>query len=524
MATNTNFAPVHVTISPARAGDEQEEKKTSVAGSGTEMQNMQRMMWAMQQELEELRQSSRRTIADTLQPVHGEKPGEYHASAAITRPPVVGLQHRATDVRRQSMGFPSNLYAATPRPSATYTPAPRLPRVRQMDSLDEDAEEQHGGTQAAAESAAAAAAAAAAAGQRAAASEPSHDGMPVYDQALERVRKSINTSMKPFHGQTDMDKYNVLDWCEKLDTSFSVHMGTRESGRLGIVRGLLGGAALKWMNRKLVELTEMAERGELGEDIEWKTMRKPFIDAHLGINTIETFKTQLRALRLGSLQTPTPVELNQQFDHLAGLAYPDRRSEMRDTVLGDEYSRIVAASSTTIFRNVMYNQNPTAIEEWKLAVSRRWAAGQLATAVEAQVRGSANVGNGGGRGGWQGKNSKSNTATATVAAALAEAEGLATSDRGEGEPFTGEGEEDLHGMTDTRSGQGGGRGGRGGRGRGGAGGRGSRQHSLSAEQQKQYAEGRCFNCNEQGHVSAKCPKPRHQQQQQQQQGKVSADK
>ena len=63
-------------------------------------------------------------------------------------------------------------------------------------------------------------------------------------------------------------------------------------------------------------------------------MRAPFIDQHLGVNTIETFKAQLRSLRLGSTTTPSPVELNQEFDRLAALAYPSHHSDMWDTVLG----------------------------------------------------------------------------------------------------------------------------------------------------------------------------------------------
>lgn len=315
--------------------------------------------------------------------------------------------------------------------------------------------------------------------------------MPEYDPRLERVSKAITSIIKTFHGQAELDKYNVLEWVQMLDTQFSVRMGTRQAGRLSIVRSLLGGAANSWMNRKLTELTELDARGRLSEDIEWDTMKQPFIDAHLGILTIETFKAQLRALRLGSTKTPTPVELNQQFDHLAGMAYPDRRSGMRDTTLGDEYSHIIANSSRPMHRAVVLNQQPTRIDEWKLAVSRRWTASQQVAAVEAQLGGG-----GGNRGGWQGRSNTAHRTASVATAQLAEVEGVLSGM--EGESFTDEGapdsEQQLSAAGDPKGGN-----------RGNSGG-GRRRKPLSAEKLKLLREGKCFTCHEAGHRAAQCTK------------------
>jgi hypothetical protein len=309
-------------------------------------------MREMQQQINALNRSgSRRSIAEALQPVNGEKAGEYSASVSLKRPPVLGRQQRASDTRRQSIGVPSSAFT----PGTATTPAP-LPTqqttsaaaVRRMPSLDEGLEDDVAGKDEATEEATTP-------GTTVIVEE---DGLPVYNKRMEQARKAIMLAMKPFHGQAELDKLNVLSWVEKVDTQFSIHMRTRQAGRLDIVRSLLEGAALYWMNRRLDELKDKADRGELSEEIEWHTMRQPFIDQHLGINTIETFKAQLRALKLGSTATPAPVELNQEFDRIAAMAYPDRRSDMRDSVLGDEYSKIIASSNMTIYKSVAYNQNP----------------------------------------------------------------------------------------------------------------------------------------------------------------------
>ena len=207
----------------------------------------------------------------------------------------------------------------------------------------------------------------------------------MYSKRMREIRKAITSIIKPYHGTTSKDVYTVIDWVEKVDTEFSIQMGEVQEGRLDIVRSLLAGTALKWMNRRVLELNQQLLRGEIYGPVEWSTLRQLFLDAHLGINTAETFKAELRALRLGSELCPTPVELNKQFDHLAELAYPDRRADGMASVMGDEYKKIIAASKLWLYKSVALNQVPTTIDEWKKAVANRWAADKDVEATIAQL-------------------------------------------------------------------------------------------------------------------------------------------
>ena len=484
MTSNSNFAPVTVSITPQRgasdAAREDEQKVGPTAPSITQMSamiaSMQGAMGQMMRQMEAMSQaSSRRSVSEALSATHGEKAGEYSASASIQRPPVLSVQQRRTSERRQSMGHPSSAFT----PGTMATPASRqhseTAAVR-MDSLDE-APEEDDDHDAPAETAATGAAV-----------DAEHDGLPVFDQRMHHVKKTMLSIMKPFpfHGQADVDTLNVLSWVEKIDTEFSINMGTRQAGRLDIVRSLLAGPALLWMNGKVRELNKRAERGELSEQIEWETMRKPFIDQHLGVNTVETFKAQLRALKLGDAATPTPVELNQEFDRLAALAYPNHQSDMRATVLGDEYGTIIAGSNITIYRSVAYNQNPSTLDEWKLHVSRRWAAGRNVEAVEARLRGSGRTRGGTGR--YYDRNQAGERPTAASVNAM------------DAQDTRQEGEEPSGGQQLAAAG-----GGKSGQGGGGGGGYGPRRQ-LSAEEQKLWDEKRCFHCKETGHRKYECPK------------------
>ena len=307
------------------------------------------------------------------------------------------------------------------------------------------------------------------------------------------------TSVKPFHGQTVKDTYTVIDWVEKVDTEFSIHMGDRQAGRLDVVRSLLAGSALKWMNRKLQEMNMR------NEAVEWQVVRREFIDAHLGASTIETFKAQLRSLRLGSEGCKNPSELNTQFDHLAELAYPqvmaDRRTDSAmASVLGEEYRRIVANSEPSLWRNIERNAAPTTLDEWKLALGRHWSAEETIKHLNKQLRPREQLqpyrGRGGAptRGGYGRGGGYSSGAPISV---------NAISDTGasmEGEEHTVEGEPEPQLSAVASSSRGGRGGGRGGdrRGRGGV---------WTSERLKLYEEQKCFNCKKPGHVRAACPSP-----------------
>ena len=321
------------------------------------------------------------------------------------------------------------------------------------------------------------------------------ESMPPRDKRMEQVRKSMLSSVKPFHGRTKLDTYTVIDWVEKVDTEFSIHMGERETGRMDVVRSLLAGQALKWANRRV------AEMNALGEEAEWHAIRADFVDAHLGSSTIETFKAELRALRLGSGEDDckSPSELNTQFDRLAELAYPmalgltDRRADSAmATVLGDEYRRIVADSRPQMWRNIERSAAPTTLEEWKVALARHWSAERTIENMNKQLRpkeeqqsqrGGGWTRGGRARGGGRGG------ATQTSLNAV-----LDTNEREEGEP-------DTQLTAASTASQRRGRGGFSGRGRGG--GRGTT--GMTAEQLQLYNDGKCFTCKKTGHIAKDCP-------------------
>ena len=293
-------------------------------------------------------------------------------------------------------------------------------------------------------------------------------------------------------------------------------MRDRQDGRLDLVRQMLSGTALKWMNRRVQELNEKVSTCEFSGSVEWDVLRQPFIDAHLGLNTIETFKAELRTLRLGSDECPTPSELNKRFDHVAELAYPDRMTSSMASVLGDEYRSIIAASAPFLYKNVERSSAPQTLDEWKKAVARHWAAELNIKATLAQLPSTRTAGQQRGRGGvgrggtsWRGRGSDTSSTQSqqqSVNAIGTRAEG--SEDRGvQGEDYTVEGENDdqqLMGISGGRGGRGGRGGQRGGRG-GGSGG--SRMPvGLTAEQKKLVQEGKCFLCKQLGHFQWACPK------------------
>ena len=135
--------PIQVSLTPPpRAASE--SSSASNAAAADPNADMLALVAVMRQEMQDMRQqmaqmnrgNSRRSVSEALHTAHGEKGGEYSASASVQQPPV--LQHR-----RESMGNPSSAFTpgtvATPRPAAARrygaVVAPR------MDSLDEGKEE-----------------------------------------------------------------------------------------------------------------------------------------------------------------------------------------------------------------------------------------------------------------------------------------------------------------------------------------------------------------------------------------------
>ncbi len=460
----------------SRGKEEKSEASSSVynmlAAMQQQMKLFQQQMLGMQEQQQQQQQQQavaaseqRRTAAAAAQrqsfalSSHLMSPavGEPSAGALLPIPPRVPAQHRA------SFGRPS-----TPIASIPFTPvAQRAAAAAQGEAHPDEDDGQHDD----ADDVAAA-----------------EEGMPPRDKRMEHVRKSMLHSVKPFHGQTVKDTYTVIDWVEKVDTEFGINMGVRQSGRLDVVRSLLAGSALKWMNRKLQEMNVQLAAGLRTEPAEWYVIRQQFIDAHLGASTIETFKAELRTLRLGSEQCKNPSELNSQFDQLAELAYPDRRADSAmATVLGDEYRRIVASSDLYLYRNIERNAAPNTLDEWKAALVRHWGAERTIDNMVKQLRPREQPPQqqwprGRGRGGG-------------TAAVNAMSEGNEATGSGEG---TGEGEFNTQLNAAASPGRGGGRGGY--RGREG-------RPAFTGEKLQLYNDRKCFICKQEGHVAARCPQP-----------------
>lgn len=510
MSASTNSGSVSQTSlhqqggGEAEGGSDSEQKSAGGETNNSSMQQMmatmqQQMQVAMQQQMQLFREEQQKTLQQMLT-MHQQQQAasterlqrttettahrqsfpqhslmspavvEYSAGASLPLPPRVPSQPRS------SFGIPS-----TPAAFVPFTPvaqrAAAASVVEEQDESEKDDEHHDDAVDVAA----------------------AVEGMPARDKRMEHVRKTMLTSVKPFHGQTAKDTYTVIDWVEKVDTEFSIHMGDRQAGRLDVVRSLLAGSALKWMNRKL---QEMNMRNEI---VEWQVVRREFIDVHLGASTIETFKAQLRSLRLGSEGCKNPSELNTQFDHLAELAFPqvmaDRRTDSAmASVLGEEYRRIVANSDQSLWRNIERNAAPTTLDEWKLALGRHWSAEETIKNLNKQLRpreqlqsyrgrGGAPMRGGYGRGG--GYSSGAPISVNTISDSGASMEGEEHTVEGEPEP-------QLSAVaSSSRGGRGGGRGSDR-RGRGGG---------WTSERLKLYEEQKCFNCKKPGHVRAACPLP-----------------
>ena len=413
-------------------------------------------------------------------------PGDY--SAADSLPPPQRIQ----PAHRKSFGRPS-----TPNSYIPLTPAPQQHPAAAgqpaQSRLDQEAEDDVGEL-----------------------SEVSDDDepLPPRDTHMEAIRKAVTHAVKKFHGQRAKDTYTVIDWVEQVETEFTIHMGERKRGRLDIVRSLLAGPALKWMNRTVREMNDQVKKGLRTERAEWHLVRREFIAAHLGSSTAQTFKAELRALRLGSSTCKSPSELNAQFDQLAELAYPDRRGEgALEGVLGEEYANIVAQSDMELYTSIESNLGPQTIDEWKVALARYWTARQnvaikkklLKTPAAQPFRGKS----------WASKSSGLNRSSATSQSTLAAVQ-TEDGERQEGEPEAAESEDSQQQQQQLnaaggRSSQRGGRASRGGGGQRGRGGGAERAPQGEVERQAALQNRRCFQCGEKGHIKNECPNPTYQQ-------------
>ncbi len=405
--------------------------------------------------------------------------------------------------RRQSVGVP---YAATMASPLPATPISERRSGQRVSFGGQEGEDEHGEQ-----------------GQQDEVEHSSHQATGGRDRQWHATSSQMAKVVKVFTGNSNEDKQSVIDWVEKVDTQFSIYMKDRQEGRLDLMRQRLEGSALRWMNRKVAELQEKQAAGTYLRVIEWETLRQPFIDAHLGLNTIETFKAQLRSLRLGSEDCPTPVELNKAYDHYAQLAFPNRHAEGMAEVMGDEYRGIIAASCSEssayqyLYRNIERSAAPQTLDEWKAAVARFWSAEQRIKASESQRPSNGQSRGQRGRGGWNGRGGavmagrgRGGHTSSPSSTSLNAMQWPGENGNGEGQEHATEGEfnpELLNGMSQL-GGQRGGRGDRLGVGRGGRyGGNGRAAGAMSEERARLYSERRCFRCQQVGHTQAVCPTP-----------------
>ena len=74
---------------------------------------------------------------------------------------------------------------------------------------------------------------------------------------------------------------------------------------------------MRWGNEHEKRL-RAAGRDLLTRPADWDTeVRADFIRAHTGTDTVDTWLAKLATLRLSSKETPTPIELENQFDSYA---------------------------------------------------------------------------------------------------------------------------------------------------------------------------------------------------------------
>ena len=350
----------------------------------------------------------------------------------------------------------------------------------------------------------------------------------VADMTFNNVLAQVGRFVKPFYGDTNKDKERtVVQFVQNVESVMATLLvDPRSRWRLALVTMVLQDGALEWMQRKHMDISDSAER--LGIDasplLVWDgEIRRAFIQQHLGTDTAELWLAKLEMLVLGSEKTPTPIELDSQFDAIARHVYPtmpadDDENEM---LLWTKYKSIISKSKPRLYENIVRGGNrPNTLKGWKSALSSQWL-GEEEIKAERQRNAAVTNGSGGGyRGGGRGRGGQygagrgggdTKTPTAAVHAMSNDASGAAGV---EGEAFTNEGEKDERNDQQLSAapgnGQRGGSGERGGRGRGGRrrgrGGRVGAMAQWTELQKERYEKGLCLECGDKGHYVQQCPK------------------
>ena len=461
------------------------------------MQQMQQMLQLQQQRLE---------LIDTA----------HSASAVDAVPsPIPSYRLPSTAARngthnRPSFGIVHSLPAFSPS-----TP----PAGRRGGDEDEKYDEAGGVGQVLPAAAAAAAAAA------------EDDGIPEKDiKLIKDVTQIIKA--EPFYGDTTKDKgCTVIDFVEKVETGMNDFMRNRPQYRLLVVRTFLREGALRWVSNKLKELYEAARQQQPPRDlelypIEWDTdLRRPFMQAYLGTDTVDVWLSKLAALKLGSGKTKTPVELESEFDSIARHIHlhmtVSSEDKGVDMMLAREYQEIIHNSEPAMFEQILLFKDAKTLKQWKVAVVDLWNARERLKATQATRKANSQTAdaplvdwqkrnNFRGKGKW-GSNGTGDTRAQSVNAMGTEGQTADDSSSGEGEGQQEDSQPGTQQQQQLSAAGGAGGGSRGGsKGRGGQGGRGGGGTGAgpwSDEKSKLYREGLCFNCKKAGHISSKCTAP-----------------
>jgi hypothetical protein len=323
--------------------------------------------------------------------------------------------------------------------------------------------------------------------------------------SLKDILQTVKGFVEPFHADSVKDKdTTVVDFVEKVESAMSDVIDDQPQYKLAVVRMFLREGALRWMNRRMQELNEAG-----CESIDWdRDVRRAFIEAHIGTDTVELWLAKLATLRLGKGNTKTPIELDSQFDTIARHVHPTQSAGDKgvDLLLSTQYRDIIAASNREMFKSIVRTQPHSNLKEWKTAVAMQWnAEAQIRAMTEQQERTAPSHwrGNSSWRGrGGRGGGPSSTTSQPASAAAMNVNDDTQSGQEGEAHTVEGESDEQLSAADSSRGRRGGGRGGRGG---GGAG----QFPRLSEERVKKLGEeGKCFRCGQVGHIARGCSNAR----------------
>ena len=342
-------------------------------------------------------------------------------------------------------------------------------------------------------------------GLNAAAEEDTTTSEEAKPATLQQALAMIKGLVEPFYADSVKDKDStVVDFVEKVESAMSEIIPDQPQMRITLVRLHCREGAMRWMNDKIKELTKAGHHS-----IDWdRDVRRAFIEAHLGTDTVELWLAKLGTLRLGKGNTPTPIELESQFDNIARHVYPAHAAGEAgvDLLLTTQYGNIIAASNKEMFKNIVRTQPHANLKQWKTAVAIQWnAEAQIRAMMAEQDRAATGPWRGGG---WRGRGGRGGGASGPPAHAVS----AAAMDAGEqGEEYTTEGvpDQQLAAVGSSSGGRGGAQGGGRGGGRGGRGGRsggGAGQSTRYSPEliKKLTEEKKCFNCGQGGHTARGC--------------------